>query len=256
MAIRRLAWTTAVASCLLFTMNSAAPQARSSASISGFHYELVDLAPNDAVAPSISLAPTRILGESFLFLQTFTFPVSEASTNVFGAVSVENAFGRGSASLAPDYDARSVAEAQTYSARSGTLVDLAFVLSPNTRVIFSADAVASALPQNGFTFAEAALIGEITTPFISHGTSFSASVHANLGEEARLLSAVANADAVEAAGTLSIRSAAWAESFAAPIPEPRTSAMLLAGIMVLLARGSAERVKKTPGQGASSKTVR
>lgn len=244
MALRQ----TVLAACLQLTAAGAAAQAGSSASLDNFRYELIDLAPQDKLAPSISLSPARILGESFIYLQSFTFPVSEASTQVFGTVGVDNAFGSAGASLAPDYDARAAADAQAYSARAGTLLDLSFVLSPNTRVIFSADGKASALPQNGFTYAEAVLTGEITTPFISHGTRFSASVYSFNGEEESQLSVVANAGLEPSEGVLSLRSSASAESFAPPVPEPGAAAMLLGGLLVL----AGARRKRARGRGITA----
>lgn len=163
------------------------------------------------------------------------------STGAFGAISVENAYGSAGAALGPDYAASATADADAYSGRSGTAVDLAFVLSPNTRVIFSANGSVNAMPGRGFTLAEASLNGEVTTPFISHGTRFGASVHSQLGEESRLLSAVANADAQGMAGTLSIRTGAWAESYILPIPEPGQAALLLAGLALLGASRHARR---------------
>lgn len=222
-----------LAACLLASTGGVAAQANSSASISDFGYELVDLAPDDGVAPSMSLTPTRIVGESILYLQTFSIPLAEASTSTFGALSVDNAYGSASATLAPDYAASSTADAQAYSSRAGTWVELDFVLSPNTRVIFSANGSVNALPANGYSSTEASLNGEITTPFISHGTRFGASVYSMLGEESRLLSAVANSDAEELAGTMSIRTGAWAESYVPPIPEPGQAAMLLAGLALV-----------------------
>lgn len=222
-----------LAACLLAASSHAAAQASSSASISDFDYEIIDLLPDDGVAPSISLTPTRIVGESILYLQTFSVPLTEATTSTFGGLGVENAYGSAGAALAPDYAASSSADAQAYSSRAGTWVELAFVLSPNTRVIFSANGSVNALPANGYSSTEASLNGEITTPFISHGTRFGASVYSMLGEESGLLSAVANSDAEELAGTLSIRTSAWAESYVPPIPEPGQAAMLLAGLALL-----------------------
>lgn len=233
-----------LAACLLAASSHALAQASGSASISDFDVELVDLLPGDGVAPSIALTPTRTLGESILFLQSFSIPLTEASTRTFGGLDVGNAFGSAAAALTPDYAASSSADAQAYSSRASTWVELAFVLSPNTRVIFSANGSVNAVPGLGFTSTEAALSGEITTPFISHGTRFGASVYSQLGEESRLLSAVANSDAAELAGTMSIRTTASAESYIPPIPEPGQAAMLLAGLALV---GSASRHARRRG---------
>ena len=163
----------------------------------------------------------------------------------FGAVRVENAYGSGSAALAADYDASATVDALAYSGRSGTRTDLQFELSPHTRVIFSADASVSAQPQLGITYAEAGLYGELTTPFISHGTRFDASYYSFLGDEAGLLSAVANADDDAITGTLSIRTSASSESFAPPVPEPPASALLGGGLMLLA--GAAWRRRRPRG---------
>lgn len=231
--------TGACLALLLAAAGAAHAQAHSSAGIGNFAYELVDLDPGDGVTPSLTLTLTDIYGESGLYLGAFSYPITQASTDTFGTLHIENAYGSGSAALAPDYDSSSSADADAYSARSGTRLDLQFVLSPHTRVIFSADASVSAQPQLGFTYAEAGLYGEITTPFISHGTRFDAFYHANLGDEAGLLSAVANAGDAETIGTLSIRTSASSESFAPPVPEPPVFAMLGGGLA--LVAGAARR---------------
>lgn len=225
---------------LLAAAGAAQAQAHSSARIDDFRYELVDLDPADGRTPSLTLTVTDIYGEAGLYLGGFSFPITQASTDTFGTIRVENAYGGAGAMLAPDDDASSTVDAQAYSARAGTRLDLQFALSPRTRVIFSADAGVSALPQRGFTYAEAGLYGEITTPFISHGTRFDASYYTYLGDEAGLLSAVANAGDDAVAGMLSIRTSASAESFAPPVPEPPAVAMLGGGVL-LVARAARRR---------------
>jgi hypothetical protein len=230
----------ALATQLLAAAGAAQAQGHSSASIDNFRYELVDLDPGDGQTPSLTLTLIDVYGETGLYLGGFSYPITQASTDTFGTIQVGNAYGGASAVLAPDDDSSSTVDAQAYSARSGTRLDLQFALSPHTRVIFSADAGVSALPQPGFTYAEAGLYGEITTPFISHGARFDASYYTYLGDEAGLLSAVANADDDAVTGTLSIRTSASAESFAPPVPEP-PAAIMLGGGVLLVARAARRR---------------
>lgn len=217
---------------LLAATGAARAQVHSSARIDNFRYELIDLDPGDNLVPSLTLTLTSLYGESGLYAGAFSFPITQAWTAGFGEISVGSANGNAGAALAQDYDSSATADAVAYSSRSGTRLDLQFTLSPHTRAIFSADASVSAQPQLGLTYAEAGLHGEITTPFISHGTRFDALYHANLGDEAGILSAVANAGADPATGTLSMRTSASSESLAPPVPEPPALAMLAAGLLV------------------------
>lgn len=225
--------TVACAALLLAVADAARAQAHSSASLGNFAYELIDLDPADGVAPSLTLTLTDIYGETDLYLGSFSYPITQASTDTFGTIHVENAYGSGSAALAPGYGSSSMAGAAAYSARSGTRLDLQFDLSPHTRVIFSADAAVSAQPVHGFTYAEAGLHGDITTPFISHGTRFDAVDYTYLGDESGVLSAVANAGDAATTGTLSIRTSASSESFTPPVPEPPAVAMLGGGLVLV-----------------------
>lgn len=218
---------------LLLAAGAAQGQAHSSASLGNFGYELIDLDPADGVAPSLTLTLTDIYGETDLYLGSFSYPTTQATTNTFGKIHVENAYGSGSAALASDYSSNSAVDAAAYSARSGTRLDLQFDLSPRTRVIFSADAAVSAQPVHGFTYAEAGLHGDVTTPFISHGTRFDAVDYTYLGDESGQLSAVANAGDAAITGTLSIRTSASSESFTPPVPEPPAVAMLGGGLVLV-----------------------
>jgi hypothetical protein len=233
MATARSIRTGACAALLLLAAGAARAQAHSSAGIENFGYELVDLDPADGVTPSLTLTLTDIYGETDLYLGSFSYPTTQASTNTFGKIHVENAYGSGSAALAPDYSSSSAVDTEAYSARSGTRLDLQFDLSPHTRVIFSAGAAVSAQPVHGFTYAEAGLHGEITTPFISHGTRFDAVDYTYLGDESGVLSVVANAGEATTTGTLSIRTSASSESFTPPVPEPPAVAMLGGGLVLV-----------------------
>jgi hypothetical protein len=243
---------TGVCFILLLAAGAAQGQAHSSARIGKLGYELVDLDPADGVTPSLTLTLTDIYGETDLYLQSFSYPITQASTDTFGTISIENAYGSGSAALAPDYGSSSTVDAAAYSARSGTRLDLQFDLSPHTRVIFSADAAVSAQPVRGFTYAEAGLHGEITTPFISHGTRFDAVDYTYLGDESGLLSAVANAGDTATTGTLSIRTSASSESFTPPVPEPPAAAMFGGGLVLLTAAAARRRRARTRTLTASA----
>ena len=241
MATVRFLQAGACLALLLTVAGAARAQTHSSARIDNFRYELIDLDPADNLAPSLTLTLTSLYGESGLYAGSFSFPITQASTAGFGEIDVGSANGNASAALTQDYDSGATADALAYSSRSGTRLDLQFTLSPYTRAIFSADASVSAQPQLGLTYAEAGLHGEITTPFISHGTRFDALYYANLGDEAGVLSAVANAGADPATGTLSLRTSASSDSLAPPVPEPPALAMLAAGLLVA---GGAARLRR------------
>lgn len=233
------------------------PAIRSSASIGNFGYQLIDLTPADGIAPSIVFEPRSYFAE--VLLQSDASgggtPVSQATTHVFGTVDIRNANGRASATLGPNYSGEVSVGIDSLGARGGTRDEVNFVLSPNARVIFSADGsvdVAPITPQaNGFAIAE--LSGEISSPFTSHRTTFGSSVLSYYGSEDRGLSVVANSGDDEAAGFLVVHTGVSAVTSLAPIPEPGGAAMMLAGLGLLGAAGA--RRWKGPGAGAGRLTA-
>jgi hypothetical protein len=209
--------------------------ATASSSIDNFSYQLIDLAPNDGIAPRATFTDGDRRAEVQLFREPVHDPVANARTFAYGSVKVENASGIAEGFLAPRQPRISVG-AGDYSSAQGVAFDtIDFVLSPHARLIFSGDARVDVLQNlNSNVFAKATISGEIpSNPLLSTRTQFSSSIESALGPNARPLSVVVNSADDETIGFVAFRTEAGAISRIPPVPQPSQALMACAGLGLL-----------------------
>lgn len=246
----------------LVCAGGASAQSTASVSLSNFRYILADLDPNDGIDPSLSFAPATAVTSSGAATveETFSGDVAHNTATgleAFGPLSVSAASARGSSSgeIGGTLDLLSMQAASTLTAANGqgnaayTTLDTGyrgFTLSPMTSVTFLGDAVLNA----AFTAAGADLISgsSVASAWMYLGADLNgAADHFDTG--LRLSNAdgqpslsgpltftLANALGTSTSNELRLTAlsdvrASYAT--AAPVPEPSTWGMLLAGAAVL-----------------------
>jgi hypothetical protein len=228
----------------------ASAQSTASATVGKLSIQLIDLAPGDGIAPSLAFTgATSTFANAILYSDT-TFTNVAADATSSGAdnspANVSNASGSADAFAST---LLVTAATNMFSNSGWTLAQgtLDFILSPNTRAIFTVTASVSALPDFtegglGTAFGSALLYGELANSASNGVTSFSSNVFSSLFNEERALSAVIDSQGVEATGWIGMQAMAESMSLATPVPEPATAGMLAAGLGVL--SGAARKRKR------------
>lgn len=234
MAWRRLVVAAGLAALAAGAAGNVLAQSTADATLGNLSYRLIDLDPNDGIAPSLSLNPNNITasgGQTDLNNNT----ISDQSRNTLGTLTYNNNYGNGLIEIQEDLAHVLI---QSYS---GTATGLAsrvfnFTLSPNTEVIFSADASVSASSSGSRDFAQAValLFGEI-----DHGPNssltFDSQIETFQGSEQMALSVAANTGAGWTQGTIGLLADGFAFSTAQPVPEPASTGMLGCGLGIVAA---------------------
>jgi hypothetical protein len=228
----------------------ASAQSTASASVGDLSIQLIDLAPDDGIAPSLTFTGvTSTFANAIVYSDPdFTnVAVEDLSTGADNSpANASNASGTAAAFAST----LTVTAATNMFSNSGwTLAQgtMDFILSPNTRAIFTVTASVSALPDFtegglGSAFGSALLYGEIANNTSSGVTSFSSNVISSFLGEQRTLSAVIDSQDLETPGWVGMQATAESLSLASPVPEPATAGMLAAGLGVL--SGAAHRRKR------------
>jgi hypothetical protein len=228
----------------------ASAQSTASASVGNLNIQLIDLAPGDGIAPSLSFTgATTAFANAIIYADTTFTDVAQQDIELGDdniPASASNASGTANAFAST----LSVTAATNMLSNSGwTLAQgtMDFILTPNTRAIFTVTASVSALPDFtegglGSAFASALLYGEIVNSTSNGVTNFSSNVISSLFGEQRTLSAVIDSQGVETTGWVGIQAMAESMSLASPVPEPATVGMLAAGLGIL--SGAARRRKR------------
>jgi len=227
----------------------ASAQSIAGAFVGNLSYQLIDLAPDDGIDPSITFTgATSSFAASFLFSDPFFTNVSATSTA--SGTDTSDAFLSTSDGIAIAVGSPFAVSASTtmFSNSGATLAQstMDFILSPNTRVIFTVTASVNALHDFtegglGTALASGVLYGQISNSSSAGITDFSSSVFSTLFAEDRTLSAVVDSQGLEATGWLGMQAAAQSSSFAAPVPEPASLGMLAAGLGMLTGLGRLRR---------------
>lgn len=199
-----------------------------SASITGYGYELVDLKPDDGIAPSISF------GLSEVWLRSNADDNSGSYMEQVGfntdSTEVEDAYGFARSDFGAD-GATAVASRSRNLYAASSIFKQDFVLSPFTQVIFTATGSA-AVDASDPGFAVAQIFAEYLDGI--YMTYFSNEVSTNNGLTNPHLVLSVTAGATELSGETGFF--AWALSGsteAVAVPEPSTSTILIAGLGIL-----------------------
>lgn len=219
-------------------------QSSASAFVGNLSFQLIDLAPDDGIAPYLNFtgASSTFAHASLYSDSSFATLAadSQSSGEFLSSAGVTTTSGTANASGSPTavFADTSVLSNSGSSVSFGTMD---FVLSPYTRAILTVTATVDAEPDFtegglGQAFASALLYGQVANDSSAGVTDFSSSVYSLFLREERSLSAVIDAQAFEASGFVAIQALAESASFATPVsavPEPASVAMLLAGLTAL-----------------------
>lgn len=193
-------------------------------------YRLVDLAPDDGIAPSLGWSGNAALAYASVYDQEGN-EIANSAVDGFGAAGFDNAYAAARANTDGNSASVLLALYSGYGYASANR-SFNFTLSPHTQVIFNVDAGLWASPeapgQSGLT-ALAELYGSL------HGVgngdwTFATRAQLDQGSQQGTLSVSAISGDAWIDGYLAFNAYAVAESHALPVPEPATSLMLLAGI--------------------------
>jgi hypothetical protein len=229
----------------------AGAQSTASATVGNLNIQLIDLAPGDGIAPSLTFTGTSNTFANAILYSDTTFTNIALEDSSVGTDNSPAHASNGSGNADAFASTLSVSATTNMFSNSGwTLAQgtMDFILSPNTRAIFTVIASVSALPDFtegglGAAFGSALLYGEVTNDASSGVTSFSSNMISSLFNEQRTLSAVIDSQGVEASGWIGMQAMAESMSLApvSSVPEPATVGMLAAGLGVL--SGAARRRK-------------
>ena len=227
--------------------------------IGQLRYTLVDLDPDDGIAPWIGLNAYASQADAHAY--------DQAGNDIDG-VEIDHAgvtgFDDDDASL--HADTRDAAASVTLTLHSGWGYVSAgqvfrFLLSPHTRVVFSADADAWARPEApgvSWPTAIAELYGSLHG--IGDGERFTDTLRIEDGNLQRTLSVTAASEGDWVDGRIAFDAYAVAESHALPVPEPAMPDMLLGGlgglgVLALAGRRGRQRRRTSACSSASRNTL-
>lgn len=207
-----------------------AQTAAASSSISAFGFTLSDLAPDDGIAPELTLTRRESSGVATAYRSVWRIdPIAEESVSGFGSAAIQNASGQALLDITEDALAASVSTGNAaFAVFSTTTYD--FVLTPYTRVLFGAatSSMVDIDPATGYAESSSGIRGDIHEadgPVRYFQTFYNRFLpgSADIG----LATSVASG-ALPAAGSVELFD--FASASAAPIPEPASWAMLGAGL--------------------------
>jgi hypothetical protein len=222
-----------------FNMGATAPalaQQAAGVSVGQLSYQLIDLTPDDGIDPWIGVNSYATLAYAHVYDQEGK-EIEGTEIGHAGTAGFDNAYA--SLHLKAEDDRASVLLTlhSGYGFVSASR-SFRFVLSPNTQVVFSADADMWATPEApgvSWPTAIAELYGSLHG--INDGERFSSSLYLEDGTQHGRLSITAASEGEWVDGYLAFDAYAVAESHALPVPEPAPALMLLAGLALAGALG-------------------
>ncbi|WP_222853032.1 PEP-CTERM sorting domain-containing protein [Massilia genomosp. 1] len=226
--------------------------------ITGFGWRLIDLNPNDGIAPELTVISKYVSSVSIYDRDGYPLPYDiKDERQGYGSTAVHGLYGEASSDLSAT-DSRlsaslaSDASAYAYAAASSD-VTLRFSLTPHTGVLFNAAAAVDPAASNTATTelaAQATLRGWLDTGatfYSEFDDSFILRTDiddpADLGSSAYHLSGLLYSGAEAATARVDFNNYARAtlDGPTAPVPEPESYAMLLVGLGLVGARAAACR---------------
>jgi hypothetical protein len=224
--------TSTVAAAMLAAAAAGSPaparaQATASVSLDHFSYHLVNLAPDDGIAPSISLTSYYAYADGSLY--DFEGSITGyAGINMFGSASYDTAKGSGHFNV--QYDSTSV-RLDTLSGTGGAQSShtLLYTLSPHTEVVFDIDAALSAAAGPN---AEAGASATLYSGIFNQPTSDDY-VSVDSGTRLAALTVTTTSGADWAQGSVGFIAGAGANVYVPPVPEPAPAALLAGGLALI-----------------------
>jgi hypothetical protein len=200
--------------------------------IGPLRWELVDLAPDDGIAPWIGVNAYGTQSYANVYDQEGN-EIDGVRSDRYGATGFDNGY----ASLHAETQADAASARLTLYSGYGFVSanrSFRFTLAPHTQVHFYADADLRATPEApgvSWPTALAELYGSL--PGYNDGERFMQTFRLEDGAYAGTLGVTAAAQGEWASGYLALDAYAVAESHAAPVPEPGAAAMLAGGLGVI-----------------------
>jgi hypothetical protein len=243
----------ALAACAALATGTASAQQTATASLNNFHYQLIDLNLSDGITPYINFGPGSSAHAGAYLFDNFdqTFPaVTQDVLFSHGEVSTTNANGAAHAFSWAD-QVHSDVQIDYLSGLARSFTVQGFTLSPNTLLVFSADAMVESSfgRAEGAGYAAAQLSGGYNLSDTNQ-VSFESSLLSSPGDgldTATLSTAITSGNA-ELIGWVQYSTNANAVSYVSPVPEPASLGMLVAGLGVLT--GLARRRNNRQGRSA------
>lgn len=240
MSLKKIASIAGI-SALAMAATSASQAATSSSSITHFSYSLVDLDPNDGIAPSLSLTSPSYWFATGYYPDGFGSPdpvdiLTQAGTSSISTTEGD-ATSRGDGSANVSSVVNATGHPTLLAAHATT--QWHFVLTPHTAVVLTGDgSIHGEVTDSVATDAVSQLFAAYrTTPAAPSETYNSDSLYAYYGrDQSRQLSINFSSGDVELSGRLGISTDAYGQNISPlPVPEPATYAMLMGGLLAVAA---------------------
>jgi hypothetical protein len=220
---------------------AAGAQQLAGVNVGQLRWELVDLAPDDGIAPWIGVNGYATQSYASVYDQDGN-EIDGVRIAQYGTTGFDNGYASLHANAQPDAASVLLALHSGYGYVSANR-SFRFTLSPNTQVNFHADAAMWAAPESpgvSWPNALAELYGSL--PGYQDGERFAQTFRLTDGTLNDTLTVSAVSQGEWSNGYLALDAYAVAESHAAPVPEPATYGMLLGGIAVLAVAGRRRRI--------------
>lgn len=215
------------------------------AAIGNLRYELIDLTPDDGATPWLNLEPLY----SSASVRIGEWDEGGPSDSLQGEGTLELADAGSSVYALIDGDglrARSVAGQRDVDIRTDS--SIGFTFSPNTRVIFMADAEVNAAAQShAFNHSYASLSGIVYGANGDVTSNSHVTTSSGPGEQSVLLELIFRSADVTTSGHLSLGASTWSQVSA--VPEPAQVSLLLFGVGAVAAAARRRR-DQPPGRTA------
>lgn len=228
--MQRRSIATIVAALAAMAAIPALAQQAAEVTVQHLDYRLVDLAPDDGIAPALTWTDTSFLAYSHVYDQEGN-DIDGVQIEAPGASGYDNGYASARVDMHDDAAHIRFDLASGYGFASANR-GFHFTLSPHTQVIFSAgaDLWASPTPEPHSTLvALAEMYGSLHID-ADGDWSFNDRAQVDAGSRQATLSVSSTSQDAWVDGYLAYSAYAVAESHAAPVPEPASGAMLLSGL--------------------------
>lgn len=227
--------------------NAYAIAATAHAEARAVQFTLIDLNPDDGIAPLLTFGDFTVGGYTYL-RDNGNFLLQDPVLT-YGSAGISSAYGSAQASAAPDLFSSTatmtdIRPRNEFQAGSGISRD--FTLSPYTAVIWNTAGVLSVQRPDGLAGNKAGVTLSAYFTDLQNGhqeyQTLSEEYSTDLGSSPFDLSLRVASDAQALTGRISLQTQVNAAIFAQPVPEPETYGMLAAGLLVIGARLRRRRV--------------
>ncbi|MHA4869515.1 PEP-CTERM sorting domain-containing protein [Duganella sp. PWIR1] len=227
-------------------MSASHAQGTASATLSSFTYTLIDLDLNDGITPSLTLTNSHYWIATAAYPDGSGYPDPVDIINYAGTAHVGNATGNATSG----YDGKTASAVTNVSGlsprfSSDAIVQWNFALTPNTAAVIMGYGSINAEDKPGVAMdAYAQLFAAYkTNPGDLYETYLDDSIFAYYDRnQSKVLNVTFSSGDSQLDGRLGLFVSAAGQSFAAPVPEPETYAMLICGLVIL---ASARRRSKS-----------